>query len=113
MRRIHVLALNGLVALFLVVGLTGCDAFEVFDRDKETGGIVEEIGADFIVVDGVTYRVTSNTEFEGIDGLGDLSVGDEVEIEYKGEGSERTALEIEFGEEEDDDGGLFGKAGGA
>lgn len=111
MRRFRILTFQAFTALMLVTGLTGCDSFgEVFDRDQETSGVIEQIGADFLVVDGIRYVITSDTEFEGIEGLGDLAVGDEVDVEYEGDGSERTALEVEFGEDEneDDDGGFLG-----
>ena len=100
--------IRGLAALLLVFGLAGCDAFEVFDREKEVSGTVEEVGADYLIVDGITYEVTSRTEYEGITGLSDLAVGMEVEVEYEENGGTRTAVEIELAGADDDDGGLFG-----
>ena len=109
MTRIGLLTFHALIAFALFTGITGCDALgEVFDREKELSGVVEEVGSDFLVIDGVTYHVNGDTEYEGIDSLEELSVGDEVDVVYEGGGSERTALEVEFGENEDDDGGLFG-----
>jgi predicted small secreted protein len=106
MRRTRAFAAT--LVVLMAFGLTACDAFEIFGDDKEIKGTVEDIGTDFILVDGVRYAVNGKTEFEGIDGLSDISIGDEVEIEYKESGGTRTALEIEVGDEEDDDGGLFG-----
>lgn len=110
MHRTSITLVRGLVALLLVFGLAGCDAFEVFDREKEIEGTIEAIAEDgsSLTVDGIEYRVTSQTEYEGITGLADLSVGDEVEIEYEEEGDSRVAVEVELAGAEDDDGGLFG-----
>ena len=95
------IVLKGLVLVLLTFGLAGCDTLEdLFEDEKETSGIVEEIGDDFLVVDGIEYRVTSETEFDGLDGLEDLSVGDEVEIEYEEDGDIRVALEIEVGDDD-------------
>jgi hypothetical protein len=103
MKRARII-LKGLALVLLFSGLVGCDAFEdLLGDEEEVQGIVEAIGDGSITVDGIEYRVTSDTEFEGIDGLDDLSVGDEVGIEYKEEGGGRVAVEIEFGDEEDDD----------
>ena len=103
--------LYGLVLLFVVGGLAGCDTFEdlnPFNDEKEVTGIVDAIGDASLTVDGIEYAVTAETEFDGIDGLGDLSVGDEVEVEYEENGGGRTALEIELaGADDDDDGGIF------
>lgn len=96
---------KGLVLLLFVVGFVGCDTLESlnpFDNDKEVSGIIEAIGASSLTVDGIEYTVTSKTEFEGVDGLADLAVGDEVEIEYKENGGAREALEIELGGADDD-----------
>lgn len=87
--------------LVLVVGsLVGCDALESinpFDNEKEVTGLVEELGDDYLVVKAVRYNVTSDTKFEGITGLADLAVGDEVEVEYKESSGARTAVEIDKG----------------
>jgi hypothetical protein len=88
----------------LLVGLTGCDLFEdVFGGDQEISGTVEEIGDDFVVVDGTTYTVTADTEYEGYTGLDDIAVGDPVDIEYEDRSGERVALEIEDPRNEDED----------
>lgn len=108
MRSTGKLGIIVFVGLLIAAGLTGCDAIgEVFDRDNEVSGTIEALGESSVDLDdGNTYRVTSNTEYEGVglDSFDDLQVGWEVDIEYEGEGSTRTALEIEHGEEEDDDG---------
>lgn len=82
--------------VLLVVGLAGCDTLDdVFGNDQEISGIVEEIGADFLVVDATNYALTSSTEYEGFTGLSDISVGDEVNIEYEDRNGGRVALEVE------------------
>ena len=98
--------LKGLVMLLLVFGFVGCDTLDdlnPFEDEKEVTGVVEAIGDNSLTVDGIEYTVTSDTEFEGISGLGDLSVGDEVEIEYEENGGSRTAVEIELAGADDDD----------
>jgi hypothetical protein len=105
MKHAHTI-LKGLVLLLLVFGFVGCDTLEdlnPFNNEKEVSGIVEAIGSNSLTVDGIEYRVTSDTEFEGISGLSDLSVGDEVEIEYEEDGGTRTAVEIELAGADDDD----------
>jgi hypothetical protein len=47
--------------------------------------------------------VTGDTEYEGLTGLADLSVGDEVEIEYEDRDGGREAVEVELAGAEDDD----------
>ncbi len=98
--------LKGLVMLLLVFGFVGCDTLEdlnPFDSEKEVTGIVEVIGANSLTVDGIEYMVTDKTEFDGISGLSDLTVGDEVEIEYEENGGVREAVEIELAGAEDND----------
>lgn len=101
--------LTGLLALFLVLGTTGCDTFgDVFGNEQEANVTLEEVNVEesFVVGDGIRYDVDGDTEFEGVDGLSDLSTGDQVGIEYEDSGDNRRALEIETGSD-DDDGGLF------
>lgn len=98
--------LKGLVVLLFVFSVTGCDALEgvnPFNNEKEVSGIVEAVGDSTLTVDGIEYRVTDETEFEGADGLADLSEGDEVEIEYEERDGGREAVEIEVAGAEDDD----------
>ena len=98
--------LKGLVMLLLVFGFVGCDTLEdlnPFEDEKEVQGIVEAIGASSLTVDGIEYQVTDNTEFEGISGLSDLAVGDEVEVEYEENGGVREAVEVELAGADDDD----------
>ena len=98
--------LKGLIMLLLVFGFVGCDTLEdlnPFDSEKEVTGIVEAIGDNSLTVEGIEYRVTDKTEFEGITGLADLAVGDEVEIEYKENGGSREAVEVELAGAEDND----------
>ncbi len=98
------IVLKGLVMFLLVFGFVGCDTLEdlnPFDSEKEVTGIVEVIGANSLTVDGIEYMVTDKTEFDGISGLSDLTVGDEVEIEYEENGGVREAVEIELAGAED------------
>ena len=55
-----------------------------------------------LTVDGIDYAVTDKTEFEGFDSLADLAVGDEVEIEYKENGGNREAVEVELAGADDE-----------
>jgi PDZ domain-containing secreted protein len=90
----------------LGLGLIGCDTLEdinPFSNEQEAQGLVESLGDNTLTVDGIAYTVTSDTEFEGIDSLADLQVGDEVEIEYEENNGTREALEIELAGAEDDD----------
>ncbi len=94
------MVLKGLVMLLLVFGFVGCDTLESinpFGSEKEVTGIIEAIGDNALTVDGIEYRVTDKTEFEGFNSLADLAVGNEVEIEYEEDSSgNRTAKEIEL-----------------
>lgn len=104
MRRVNTI-LAGLVVLLLVAGFTGCDALEdinPFHKEKEVEGTVEAVGASSLTVDGIAYTVTDDTEFEGITGLADLNVGDEVEVEYEDRDGGREAVEVELAGAEDD-----------
>lgn len=98
--------LKGFVLLLLVFSVTGCDTLEginPFNNEKEVSGVVEAIGDNTLTVDGIEYTVTADTEYEGISGLADLSVGDEVEIEYKEKSGGREAVEVELAGADDDD----------
>lgn len=102
MKRTRTTLLTGFAALLLAFGVTGCDTFEdVFENEKEVNATIEEVGADFLVADAIRYEVTSDTEFDGFDSLDDLSVGDEVEIEYEENSGGRRAVEIELGGDDD------------
>ena len=79
----------------LLVGLTGCDALEVFGGDKEITGLVEEVGDNFLTVDASRYTVNAETTYSGYTSLADVAVGDDVEVSYKDQGGERVAVEIE------------------
>ncbi len=88
-----------ITACLLVFGLSGCDTFEdIFENEQEVSGAIEQIGDDFVVVDATRFVVTADTQYDGIAGLGDLSVGDDVEVEYEDRGGQRVAVEIEFGD---------------
>lgn len=107
MRRTRTI-LTGLFAVLLLVGATGCDTLEginPFNSENEITGVVETVDAqnNTLTVEGIQYTVTDNTEYEGIDGLSDLSSGDEVEIEYEEKSGGREAKEVEKGGSENDD----------
>lgn len=106
MKRANTL-LKAILVLVLAIGFVGCDALEdlnPFNDEKEVTGLVEAIGDNSLTVDGFDYAVTADTEFDdGIDSLADLSVGDEVEVEYEENGGSRTALEIELSDGDSDD----------
>lgn len=93
------------MALLFAFGVAGCDALEdinPFSNEKEVKGVVEAIGASSLTVDGIEYAVTDKTEFEGsLNGLSDLSVGVEVEIDYKEKNSRREAVEVGLASEDD------------
>lgn len=100
--------LRGLVALLLVSGGIGFIALEAHgqsDDEKEVAGVVEAVDAqnNVVTVEGVTYTVTGETEYEGINSLSDLSSGEEVEIEYEETTSGREALAVETGDADDEE----------
>lgn len=102
MKRIRNL-FSGLLVILMAVTLVGCDTFEdIFENEKETQGIVEALTDNTLTVDGIEYTVTSNTEYEGITGLADLQVGDEVEVEYEEKNGGREAVEVELAGADDD-----------
>ena len=106
MKSITTWGLKSLTLVLLIFMAAGCDTVDdLFDNDKEVSGIVEAIAADgtSLTVDGVAYAVTDKTEYEGISGLSDLAVGDEVEVEYEETNGGRVALEVELAGAEDDD----------
>lgn len=96
--------LKGFVLLLLVFSFTGCDTLEginPFNNEKEVSGVIEAIGDNSLTVDGIAYTVTDDTEFDGVSGLGDLAIGDEVEIEYEERNGGREAVEVEYGDDDD------------
>ena len=98
MRRLQTSVFLSIAVGLLVFGAMGCGAIEdVFEKEKEVNGLIEEVGADFLVVDAITYAVNEQTKFDGVVGLAELAVGTEVEISYEEAGSTRTALEVEVG----------------
>lgn len=108
MRRTRTI-LKGLFVVLLLVGATGCDTLEginPFNSENEVTGVVEAVDTQnsTLTVDGIVYTVNSDTKFEGINGLSDLSTGDKVEIEYEKKNGGREAKEIEKGGSEDGSG---------
>ena len=99
------LLIRSLAVLVLAFGFIACDTLEdvnPFNNEKEVQGIVEAIGDASLTVDGIEYTVTADTEFDGIDGLADLAVGNEVEVEYEESGGARTAVEVELADGDGD-----------
>ena len=87
------------ILLILALGYAGCETLEginPFNSEKEVTGLVEAITDMALTVEGIEYTVTDQTTFDGINGLGDLSVGDEVEIEYTESGGTREAVEVDL-----------------
>lgn len=104
MKRATIL-LKAFVLLFVVFGVAACDSFDdLLGDDPEVHGVIQSISGDVITLDdGSAYRTNSDTKYDGISGLSDLSAGLEVEIEYKDRGSERIATEIELASNDNDD----------
>ncbi len=105
MKRFTTWGLKGLMLVLLFFAATACDTVEdIFENEKEVAGVVEVIDGNALTVDGIVYLVDDKTEYEGITGIGDLAVGDEVEIEYKDRGDgTRAAVEVELAGADDDD----------
>ena len=102
MKEVSTTMIRLLLIAFVSLGFVGCDMLEdVFENENEVSGAVEEVGADYLVVEANRYTVTESTTFEGVSSLADIDVGDEVEVEYEENGSSRTALEIESGPDDD------------
>ena len=98
--------LKSMTCMLVLVFASGCDTLEdinPFNDEKEAKGLVEAVGTDTLTVDGNSYAVTAETEFEGYTGLADVAVGDEVEVEYEENGGGRTAVEVERAGADDDD----------
>jgi len=69
--------------------------------EMEVYGTVEELAPDYLIVDGVRYELTMDTEIEE-----DIAVGDWVKVKYYVEDELNIAIEVELedaDEEEDDD----------
>ena len=106
MKRFTTWGLKALAFVLLIVMAAGCDMVEdVFENEKEASGTIEVIdGNNLTLSDGIVYIVDDKTEYEGISGLSDLAVGDDVEIEYKDRGDgTRAAVEVELAGADDDD----------
>jgi len=65
------------------------------DVERSITAPVDAIGEGSITVLGVAIKVTQNTEFEDVLGLGDLQDGDRVEVEYIFVDGSRVATDIE------------------
>ena len=106
MKRVTTWGLKALAFVLLIFMAAGCDMVEdVFENEKEAADTIEVIDGNAITLsDGIVYLTDDKTEYEGISGLSDLAVGDEVEIEYKDRGDgTRAAVEVELAGADDDD----------
>ena len=105
MKRFTTWGVKGLALVLLIFMAAGCDTIgDLFENDKETSGVIVDIqGSTLSLDDGFDYTVTDKTEYEGVDGLAGLAIGNEVEIEYKENGGVREALEVELAGAPDDD----------
>ncbi len=87
-----------LTCLCLLVVTSGCDGLgglNPFSNEKEISGVVENVTDNSLTVEGIEYSVTSNTKFEGVTGLQEISVGVEVEIDYEEKSGSREAKEVD------------------
>lgn len=91
-----------LAGLLLALGILGCNSAVTGNEDEneqnEVPVTVLAIGTDYLDADdGIRYEVTAATQYEGLIGLSDISVGDAVEIEFEEipNSTNRLALEIE------------------
>jgi hypothetical protein len=104
MRRAKVQTIVSVAAVYGVL-VMGCNAFGLGeDEGNEVRVTVTAVAAAALSGnDGNVYRVDSNTEFEGLNSLADVQVGDVVEIEWEAisASSDRLALEIEAGDHDD------------
>jgi hypothetical protein len=79
-------------------GVVGAQALPglLFEEEKlEATGYVDEFEMDYLVVDGVRYELTMDTEIEE-----EIEVGDFVKVKYNGEEELFIALEVELEDEE-------------
>ena len=91
-----------LATLLLAFSILGCNRAATGNEDEdgmnEVPVTVLAIGPDYLDADdGIRYEVTAATQYEGLTGLSDISVGDLVEIEFEEipNSNNRRALEIE------------------
>ncbi len=90
-----------LAALFLAMGLVGCNAFgpnDGEDSENEVRVTVLALGASYLDAnDGLRYEITAKTVYEGFTSFADVTVGAEVDIEFEEipGSNNRTAIEIE------------------
>ena len=94
--------LAGLAALLFAFFVVGCNASGLTENEEneanEVRVTVQALGSDYVDADdGIRYEVTADTQYEGLGGLSDVSVGDTVDIEFEeiADSTNRRALEIE------------------
>jgi hypothetical protein len=94
-----------IVSLVVAMSLGGCNAVGISGEEdsNEARVTVTAVGADYLDADdGFRYQVSGNTEYEGLSGLSDVSVGEIVQIEFEEVSTgTRRALEIEADGPED------------
>lgn len=103
-QRAALLGTSAVTVLLLVVAAAGWALLPV----EEVSGTVDDVGADYVVLNDMRFSVNGDTEFEeGYGSLSDVQTGDQAEVEYEARGNENVALGIEKGgddgEEGDDD----------
>jgi hypothetical protein len=100
------LLLTGL-AVFLLACTAGCGAVGNImgqQGNNEVRATVDEIARDYIVADRVRYALTRNTSFGRYSRPSDLSIGDEIVIEFEEtRGRVRRAVRIERADDRYDD----------
>ena len=101
-------SLLGLAFLLLFALTVGCDTLDdlnPFEDEKEVTAVIEEVGDDHVVAEGIRYLADDKTEYGGgYESLADVSVGDEAELEYKDrDDGSRALVEIELASADDDD----------
>ena len=100
MSRTLVTPFTRLATLLLAFSILGCNSAVTGNEDdqNEVPVTVLAIGSDYLDADdGIRYEITAATQYEGLTGLSDISVGDAVEIEFEEipNSNNRRALEIE------------------
>ena len=92
-KKLLLIAASVLMITLTLAGVVGAQALPglfLEGEDLEATGTIEEFEMDYLVVDGMRYELTEETE------LGeDLEIGDFVKVKYYEEGELLIALEVE------------------
>ncbi len=78
-------------------------AMDVESDEMEAYGAIEELALDYLIVDGVHYELTMDTEIEE-----DIEVGDWVKVKYYVEDELNIAIEVELEDPEYDEMEVYG-----